>query len=65
MASTGLFLVCFDSTSLDLEAVGNQYYSSVGTYLDLVDQTAARAGIKPKIMLVATKVGISTLVRHQ
>ena len=33
-----------------------EYYSRVGTYLDLIDQTAAVAGIKPKIMLVATKV---------
>ena len=57
MASTGLFLVCFDSSSLNFEIVGDQYYSAVGTYLDLVNQTADRAGIKPKIMLVATKVG--------
>ena len=51
VASTGLFLVCFDSSKLQPE-----YYSCVGTYLDLIDQTAAVAGIMPKIMLVATKV---------
>ena len=56
MASTGLFLVCFDSSNLKLEQMKKDYYSRVGTYLDLVDQTAAVAGIKPKIMLVATKV---------
>ena len=56
MASTGLFLVCFDSSSLQFKLVGKEYYSRVGTYLDLVNQTAAMAGIKPKIMLVATKV---------
>ena len=33
-----------------------EFYSRVGTYLDLVIQTAALAGIKPKMMLVATKV---------
>ena len=52
VASTGLFLVCFDSSSL----VWTDYYSRVGTYIDLVDQTAAVANIKPKILLVATKV---------
>ena len=56
LASTGLFLVCFDSSNLKLEQMKKDYYSRVGTYLDLVDQTAAVAGIKPKIMLVATKV---------
>jgi GTPase SAR1 family protein len=50
VASSGLFLVCFDS---NLEP---EYYSQVGTYLDLIDQTVDVAGIKPKIMLVATKV---------
>ena len=52
VASTGLFLVCFDSSNL----VWTDYYSRVGTYIDLVDQTAAVANIKPKILLVATKV---------
>ena len=56
MASTGLFLVCFDSSSLPSKVTGKEYYSRVGTYLDLVNQTAAMSGIKPKIMLVATKV---------
>ena len=56
VASTGLFLVCFDSSSLKPDLVWKEFYSRVGTYLDLVDQTAAVAGIKPKIMLVATKV---------
>ena len=56
MASSGLFLVCFDSSSLQFELAGKEYYSRVGTYLDLVNQTAALTGIKPKIMLVATKV---------
>ena len=36
--------------------VEKEYYSRLGTYLDLVIQTAALAGIKPKMMLVATKV---------
>ena len=35
---------------------GNEYYSRVGTYLDLVAQVAALVDIKPKIMLVATKM---------
>ena len=56
MASTGLFLVCFESSTLKLALLENEYYSRVGTYLDLINQTAAVAGIKPKIMLVATKV---------
>ena len=56
MSSTGLFLVCFESTNLKAALARNEYYSRVGTYLDLVNQTAAVAGIKPKIMLVATKV---------
>ena len=56
MSSTGLFLVCFESSNLEVALARNEYYSRVGTYLDLVNQTAAVAGIKPKIMLVATKV---------
>ena len=56
MASTGLFLLCFDSSNLPTELSGNDYYSRVGTYLDLVTQMAALADIKPKIMLVATKL---------
>ena len=57
MASSGLFLVCFDSSSLKPQEVsGDEYYARVGTYLDLVTQTAALADIKPKIMLVATKL---------
>ena len=57
MASSGLFLVCFDSSNLKAQEVsGDEYYARVGTYLDLVTQTAALANIKPKIMLVATKL---------
>ena len=56
MASSGLFLVCFDSSNLPLEVSGDEYYAWVGTYLDLITQTAAMADIKPKIMLVATKL---------
>ena len=56
MASTGLFLVCFDTSNLLSKLSGKEYYSRVGTYLDLITQMAASADIKPKIMLVATKV---------
>ena len=55
LASTGLFLLCFDTSSLHLDLMENEYYSKLGTYLDLVIQTAALAGIKPKMMLVGTK----------
>ena len=55
LASTGLFLLCFDTSSLHLDLMENEYYSKLGTYLDRVIQTAALAGIKPKMMLVGTK----------
>ena len=37
----------------------NHYYSSIGTYIDLVWQTTTREKIQPKIALVATKVDLS------
>ena len=56
MAGNGLFLVCFDSSTIEVEKDHTKYYSSIGCYLDLIFQVAARLGIQPKIALVATKV---------
>ena len=33
-----------------------EFYPCVGTYIDFVTKTAAKSGIEPKILLVATKV---------
>ena len=45
LASTGLFLLCFDTTSLHLDLMENEYYSKLGTYLDLVIQTIEVASV--------------------
>ena len=66
VASSGVFLVCTDSSSLaDKRQVENEYYSRVGTYLDLITQATAMAGIKPKIVLVATKADDSAEVKEE
>ena len=65
VASSGVFLVCTDSSSLvDMKEVEDEYYSRVGTYLDLITQATALAGIKPKIVLVATKADGSEVMEE-
>ena len=65
VASSGVFLVCTDSSSLvDVKEVEDEYYSRVGTYLDLITQATAMAGIKPKIVLVATKADGSEVMEE-
>ena len=55
-ASSGTFLVCTDSRSLvEEQKIEEDYYSCVGTYLELITQATATSGIQPKIVLVATK----------
>ena len=50
----GLFLICFDSLLLQkIQDHGNDYYGSVGTFVDLVSQTPSMSGMKLKIALVA------------
>ena len=65
IASSGVFLVCTDSSSLaDVKGVEDEYYSRVGTYLDLITQATAMSGIKPKIVLVATKADGSEVMEE-
>ena len=54
-STSGLFLICFDSSLLKQIHVGDAYYRGVGTFVDLISQTSARSEIKLKIALVATK----------
>ena len=58
IASQAIFLICFDSTKMSgkKEEWDGQYYSMVGTYVDLIMQAASSAGTEPKIVIVATKV---------
>ena len=56
VAGNGLFLVCFDSSNIEVESDQRKYYSSIGCYVDLIFQVAAKLGVQPKIALVATKV---------
>ena len=60
ISTSGVFLICFDSHLLGLANEKNRvqdfYYGSVGTYIDLICHTTARARLRPKIALVATKV---------
>ena len=56
VAGNGLFLVCFDSSTIQNVISEPEYYAKVGSYLDLVSQVAARIGIQPRLALVATKV---------
>ena len=59
MSSSGVFLILTDSKKL-LECTGKEledtaYYSWIGSYMDLISNTAARAKLQPKIQLVVTK----------
>lgn len=43
----GLFLICFDSLLLQkIQDHGNDYYGSVGTFVDLVSQTPSMSGMQ-------------------
>ena len=53
LANSGTFLVCVDVQKVQEKQVESQYYGSIGGYLD---QGTQGVGIKPKIVLVATKV---------
>ena len=56
MSSSGVFLIGADSGQLiEGPVTDEKYYSSVGAYIDLVANTAAKAKIQPKIQLIATK----------
>ena len=56
MSSSGVFLIGADSGQLiEGPVTEEKYYSSVGAYIDLIANTAAKAKIKPKIQLIATK----------
>ena len=59
ISSSGVFLIAFDSIILNCGKIRNYYYSSIGTYVDLIWQTTTKEKIQPKIALVATKVEIS------
>ena len=59
ISSIGVFLIAFDSIILNSGKIGNYYYSSKGTYVDLIWQTTTKEKIQPKIALVATKVEVS------
>ena len=56
IASSGLFLVCTDSSDLAEDSLQSEYYSRVGTYVDQICQATLDTKVKPKICLVATKV---------
>ena len=56
MSSSGVFLIGADSGQLiEGPVTEEKYYSSVGAYIDLIANTAAKAKIQPKIQLIATK----------
>ena len=59
ISSSGVFLIAFDSNILNSGKIRNHYYSSIGTYVDLIWQTTTKEKIQPKIALVATKVEVS------
>ena len=64
-STSGLFLICFDSWLLQkIEDKGNNYYGTVGTFVDLVSQTSSISGMKLKIALVATKTEASKLPQN-
>jgi hypothetical protein len=56
VASTGIFMVCTDTSILREETVVSEYYKRIGTYIDLILQVAAGAGIQPKIVIVGTQM---------
>ena len=60
MSSSGVFLITTDGSQIIERKEGEltedkSYYSWVGSYVDLIANTAAKAKIQPKIQLVATK----------
>ena len=57
MSSSGVFLITTDGIEIikEEELKDDDYYSWVGSYVDLIANTAAKAKIQPKIQLVATK----------
>ena len=57
MSSSGVFLITTDGIEIikEEEVKDNDYYSWVGSYVDLIANTAAKENIQPKIQLVATK----------
>ena len=60
MSSSGVFLITTDGNELiqreeEELTEDKRYYSWVGSYVDLIANTAAKAKIQPKIQLVATK----------
>ena len=59
ISSSGVFLVAFDSLILNSGDLDKHYFSSVGTYIDLIWQTTAKASVQPKVALVATKIELS------
>ena len=56
LANSATFLVCLDVQKVQEQKFEEQYYACVGSYLDLVVQGTQGVGMKPKIVLVATKV---------
>ena len=58
MSCSGVFLILADSTELIKreELKEDDYYSWIGSYVDLIANTAAKAKVQPKIQLVASKV---------
>ena len=70
MSSSGVFLITTDSNKLleynDKELEDTAYYSWVGSYVDLITNTAARAKLQPKIQLVVTKAepGLENQIRE-
>merc|ERR550532_2917152 len=65
ISSTGVFLIAFDSSILKDGDIDKVYFSSVGTYIDLIWQTTTEEDIQPKLALVATKMDLSNpLEKH-
>ena len=58
MSSSGVFLILTDSTELINrdELKEDDYYSWIGSYVDLIANTASKAKVQPKIQLVPSKV---------
>ena len=57
MSSNGVFLICFDSVALpNVLTAEDKYFSAVGCYIDLIRDNSFCSKVKPKVMIVATKV---------
>merc|ERR1712126_479418 len=66
MSSSGVFLITTDGNELIQKKEAElredkSYYSWVGSYVDLIANTAAKAKIQPKIQLVVTKAERKTI----